>query len=287
MAIGATSQLSSRIPLRAFRAALRCAALALGLCIWTVPVPGAAVEPAPEKDWEVEIEPYGWLALAWGQIETDRFGKETFTVDAHEVLDTFDLGAMGAVKLRWRRFVALLDVAWAKLSADDEIGNTRVSFDMTQELGWFEALAGYRVYERPGGLFGTPAPVEPRVFCVDVMGGLTYSWAELELDLSRDPLLEIPPQERNVDDEEDWLAPYLALRFHNDFTNRFRMEMLIGVGGFGAGDAPDVMWQVTPLFGYAITEHVFLNAGYRALGRHDSDVDLIFHGPIMGATFRF
>jgi hypothetical protein len=287
MASGATSHWNDRIPLRARRAALRCAALALGLCLSSVPVPGSAVEPAPEKDWEVEIEPYGWLALAWGQIDTDRFGKKEFTIDAGEVLDSFDLGAMGAVKLRWRRFVALLDVAWAKLSADDKIGDTRVSYDLTQELGWFEALAGYRVYERPGGLFGTPAPVERRVFGVDVMGGLTYSWANLDLDLSRDPLLEIPPQERHLRVDEDWLAPYLALRFHNDFTNRFRMETLIGVGGFGAGDAPDVVWQVTPLFGYAITDHVLLNVGYRALGRHDSDVDLIFHGPIVGATFRF
>jgi len=135
------------------RAAVRCAALALASCRASASAPaGAEAPPAePAKDWEVEIEPYGWLALLHGQIDTAGFGDEEITVDAREVFDSFAIGAMGAVKLRWRRFVALFDVAWAKLSDDGGIGNARVRFDMNQELGSFEALAGYRIYERPGG----------------------------------------------------------------------------------------------------------------------------------------
>jgi hypothetical protein len=194
---------------------------------------------------------------------------------------------MGTVKVRWRRFVLLTDVAWAKLSTDDEVGDTRVRFDLTQKLGWFEALGGYRVYQRPGGLFGTPSPTEDEVFGVDLLAGLTYSWIDVRLKLSRDPFLEVPPQERTLEPADNWVAPYLAARFQNDFTPRLRHETLLALGAFGAGDAPNLSWQATSLFSYAITEHWLLTAGYRALGFRDDDLDMTFHGPILGGGFRF
>lgn len=267
-------------------AALASLALAYGLYLGAWAVSDAAAVPPPAKDWEVEIAPYGWLALAHGQLDTP-LGKQEFTIDAHEVLKSFDLGAFGAVKLRWRRFVALFDVAWAKTSDDDGLGDTSVRFDVTQKLGWFEALGGYRVYERPGGLFGTPAAVERRTFGVDLMGGLTYSWTDLDLEVSRDPLLEIPPEQRTLRPQDSWVAPYLGFRFHDDLTDRLRLETLLGVGAFGVGDAPHVSWQATSQLSYAITEHFLLNAGYRALGFRDPDLKLTFHGPLLGVGFRF
>jgi len=191
------------------------------------------------------------------------------------------------VKLRWERWVALFDVAWAKLGDDDGLGDTRVRYDVKQKLGWFEALGGYRVYEKPGGLFGTPAAVERRSFAVDALGGLTYSWMDTRLKLSRDPFLEVPQQHRKLTFGDDWVAPYLGFRFTNDFTDHLRHETLLGVGGFGVGDAPHVSWQVTSLFSYAVSEHVALSAGYRALGARDPNVKITFHGPIIGVAFRF
>jgi hypothetical protein len=266
------------------RVALACLAVAYGLGL--APSPDAAAEPPPAKDWELEIAPYGWLALLHGQVDTPR-GKREFTIDAHEVLESLDLGAMGSVKFRWRRWVALVDVAWAKLSDDGGLGDSRVRYDVKQKLGWFEALGGYRVYEKPGGLFGAPTAVEKRTFGVDALGGLSYSWSDLRLKLSRDPLLEVPQQNRKLEPESSWVAPYLGFRFHNDFTERLRLQTLLGVGAFGVGDAPHVSWQVTSEFSYAITERFLINAGYKALGFRDSDLKLTFHGPLVGVGFRF
>jgi opacity protein-like surface antigen len=162
-----------------------------------------------------------------------------------------------------------------------------VSFDLTQKLGWFEALAGYRVYDKPGGLFGTPAAVEKRTFAVDLMGGLTYSWLDVRLKVSRDPGGVFPPGGRTINLDNDWVAPYLGFRFTNDFTDHLRHETLLGVGAFGVGDAPNVSWQVTSLFSYAVSEHVALSAGYRALGFRDPNLKATFHGPIIGLAFRF
>lgn len=266
---------------------LRRAALAVAWGVSFAAALDAVAAPPPPTEWEVEIAPYGWLALAHGQVDTPR-GDQEFTIDAHDVLKAFDLGAMGSVKARWRRFVFLTDVAWAKLSADDALGDTRVDYDAKLKLGWFEALGGYRVYERPGGLFGTPSPTEDKVFAIDLLTGITYSWTKLELDLSREPIFGfVPPQERELRPTENWVAPYLAARFQNDFTPRLRHETLLGLGGFSAGDAPDLSWQVTSLFSYAITEHWLVTLGYRALGFRDQNVDTTFHGPILGAGFRF
>jgi len=265
---------------------LRRAALAVAWGAACAAAPDASASPPPAKEWEVEIAPYGWLALTHGQVDTP-LGREEFTIDAHEVLKAFDLAAAGAVKARWRRFVFLTDVFWAKLSVDDEVGDSRVSFDLTQKLGWFEALGGYRVYERPGGLFGTPSATEQRIFGVDLLAGLTYSWIDVRLKVSRDPGFVIPAQQRTLRPADDWVAPYLAARLLNDFTPRLRHETLLGLGAFGAGDAPNLAWQVKSLFSYAISEHWFLTAGYRALGFRDDDLDMTFHGPMLGGGFRF
>jgi len=267
-------------------AAFGILALGWGLCLAPLDVREAAATPPPAPDWEVEIAPYGWLALTHGQARTP-VGKQEFTIDAHDVIDSIDLGAMGAVSLRWKRWVALFDVAWAKLSADDAIGDPLVRFDLTQKLGWFEALAGYRAYEQPGGLFGTPTAVDRRIFAVDLMGGLTYSWTDLRLKLSRDPSAQIPQQNRTVEANRDWIAPYLGFRFTNDFTERFRLETLLGVGGFDIGDAPHVSWQATSRLSYALSDRIALSAGFRALGFRNPDVKTTFYGPLLGVSFRF
>ncbi len=265
---------------------LRRAALAAAWGVASAAAFDVSAAPPPAKEWEVEIAPYGWLALAHGQVDTPR-GKQEFTIDAHDVLKAFDLAAAGTVKARWRRFVFLTDVFWAKLSVDDAVGDSLVSFDLTQKLGWFEALGGYRVYERPGGLFGTPSPTEQRIFGVDLLAGLTYSWVDVRLKVSRDPGSVIPALQRTLRPTDDWVAPYLAARLLNDFTPRLRHETLLGLGAFGVGDAPNLAWQVKSLFSYAISEHWRLTAGYRALGFRDDNLDMTFHGPMLGGAFHF
>lgn len=266
---------------------IRPTALALACWVACAAALDASASPPPAPEWDVEIAPYGWLALAHGRVDTPR-GTQEFTVDAHDLLKEFDLAAMGSVKGRWRRFVFLTDVAWAKLSSDHDVGDTQVRFDVREKLGWFEALAGYRVYERPGGLFGTPSPTERRTFGVDLLGGLSYSWIDIRLKVSREPFFGfLPPEQRTLRPTTDWVAPYVAVRLLNDFTPRLRLETLLGLGAFGVGDAPNLGWQVTSWLSYALSEHWFLSAGGRALGFRDDHLNLTFYGPMLGGGFRF
>jgi hypothetical protein len=109
----------------------------------------------------------------------------------------------------------------------------------------------------------------------------------VRLKLSREPGMVIPGLGRTEKQENDWVAPYLGFRFTSDFTQRFGHETLLGVGAFGVGDAPHVSWQVSSNFSFDVSERVSLLAGYRALGFRKPDLTATFHGPILGASFRF
>lgn len=253
----------------------------------------AAAEPAsapaqPEKDWEVELSPYAWTALPRGRIDTntDLLGTQSFSMQMNDLLEQLDLAAMFLAKLRWQRVVGIVDFAWAKLEDSDGIGQ-RIRYDISPRIGWLNVLGGYRVYERPGNLFGITEPGDRRKFSIDLLAGVSYSWMRVELDLSRDPLLEVPPEQRHIDQDNDWVGPVLETDLQNDFTDRLRWSNRLAVGGFGAGDAPNFTWQITSTLDYEIFHHVLLKAGFRAISSYDTNLDLTFYGPVVGAGVRF
>lgn len=251
-------------------------------------MPGVQAGAAPtSRDWEFELQPYLWLAMIDGEVDTDRFGHRHFSADAQDVVKGLDFGAMGSGSVRWKRFLVLVDVAWAEVSERDGIGNDLIRFDVTQQFGWLEVLAGYRLYQQPGGLLARAGGSGSRSFDLDGFAGFTYSWTKLELDLARDTLSQVPAPEREIQSHDDWAAPYLAMRVRNDFTDRLEHETFVGVGGFGVGDAPDISWQVTSGFSYAVLANVRMSAGYRALGAGTENLELTMHGPMLGALLRF
>ena len=48
------------------------AALVLAWGVAAAGPPDASASPPPAKEWEVEIAPYGWLAMAHGRADTPR-----------------------------------------------------------------------------------------------------------------------------------------------------------------------------------------------------------------------
>jgi hypothetical protein len=61
------------------------------------------------------------------------------------------------------------------------------------------------------------------------------------------------------------------------------------IGGFGVNS--DFTWDVMGALGYEVTDSISMIGGYRALGVDYADGDFVFdvvqHGPILGAVFRF
>lgn len=249
----------------------------------------ARAEPPPPKDWEVEILPYAWLPSLDGSVETPQGGTEHFDISFSDILDNLDLAAMARVNARWHRWLLVVDGLWTKLEEEVDVqrGQLRIDADLEQQLALAQALGGYRVFARPGGLFGTASPGDERTFGIDLLAGANYTYLQADLEIDRAPIGPIAGRDRNFGVSESWVAPAVGLRFHNDFSSRIRLETLGTVSGFGTGDAPDVAWQLTTLLSYRFTDHWLVSAGHRLFAADDDRYDVRLHGAMLGIGYRF
>jgi hypothetical protein len=78
---------------------------------------------------------------------------------------------------------------------------------------------------------------------------------------------------------DDWWDPYIGLRGRYNFTDRVYFTAKGDVGGFGVGS--DFAWQAEAALGVQLTQRIFAEAGYRALG-----VDFDHDGLIMNTITR-
>lgn len=251
---------------------------------------GARAEPPPVPDWEVEVLPYVWGPSIDGSVETPGGSTEHFDVSLSDILEDLDLGAMGRVNARWKRWLFVVDGLWTKLeqNVDVERQRVRVDAELEVQMALAQALVGARLFARPGGLLGTAAPGDARVFGIDLLAGANYVYVSTDVKLDIDPRGPIlPGRERDFDTSESWFAPVVGLRIHNDFTERVRLETLASVGGFGVGDAPDLSWQLTTLLSYRFTDHWLVSVGHRLFAADDDDYDVQMHGGMLGIGYRF
>lgn len=267
----------------------RRSSLLLASALLTLAALPSGAEPPPAKDWEVELLGYAWLPAIDGSIERPNGHTEHFSMGAIDLLEDLELGAMGRVNVRWRRWLLLVDGLWTKLDQDERLQRNRLRIDADVEfqMALAQALAGYRVFSRPGGLFGPVSAGDTRVFGADLVAGANYTWLDTEVRLDRAAIGPLPPRERRLETSNDWFAPAVGLRLQNDFTSRIRLETLATAGGFGVGEAPDLSWQVTTLLSFRFTDHWLVSAGHRVYAADDDDLDVRLHGAMLGVGYRF
>jgi hypothetical protein len=90
--------------------------------------------------------------------------------------------------------------------------------------------------------------------------------------------------------DSDFVSPIIGGRVQWAFTERWVGSLKGDVGGFDVQGA-DLYWDATAALGYRFNKHMTLEMGYRVYdwdcGEGRRDLDLIFHGPIVGLVFRF
>jgi hypothetical protein len=93
-----------------------------------------------------------------------------------------------------------------------------------------------------------------------------------------------------------WVDPIVGLRLRHQFTPSQKVVLRGDIGGFGFQSA--LTWQASAIYSYAwqfTGYQVVAGVGYRALGVNYSTgsgnavsaVDMVLHGPIIGAAIRF
>jgi opacity protein-like surface antigen len=122
----------------------------------------------------------------------------------------------------------------------------------------------------------------------DFLTGGRYVWLELGIDVSGGPL-----GGRDVERDVGWIDPFVGGRLLLTLSQKVSLVVRGDVGGFGVGS--DLTWNLVGNVQYHLSHTVSLDVGYRALsidyeqgsGTDRFRFDVIMHGPVLGAVFRF
>ena len=227
---------------------------------------------ANDDSWHIDITPYLWFAGVHGTV-----GVLDRTVGFHasigDVLSKFNIGLMGAVEVRKKRFLLPVDFMWIKLSDDRGLplspfpGITSIKVKVTQTV--LAPKAGYRV-------------VDHEKLKADAVVGIRYWHLSQNLSLQPSGLLSNSSQSAN------WVDVVGGARFIMPLSPRAVFTVIGDAGGGGA----NVDYQVVGVLGYKIKPTVILQAGwryldvnYRATGPFRLIYDAAQSGPLLGVTF--
>jgi len=142
---------------------------------------------------------------------------------------------------------------------------------------------GYRL-----GTLALSPDVYPSL-AVDVLTGGRYVFLETGLSIDGGQF----GIDADVERHGDWIEPFVGGRFILAFSHRAAFIVRGDVGGFGVGS--DLTWSLVGTFQYYLSRAVSLDVGYRALdidydqgsGATLFKFDVLMHGPLLGAAFRF
>jgi hypothetical protein len=203
------------------------------------------VNPANDDNWHLAISPYLWFAGVHGTIGA-RDRSASFHASAGDVISKLNIGLMGAVEARKKRFVVPIDFMWIKLSDDTAIpeeaypGVSSIKAKMTQTI--FTPKVGYRVVDSPK-------------LQADALVGLRYWHLGENLSFQPSGLLDDDSQAANFVDVVAGAKISMALSPKASVTI---------LGDAGGGQA-NLDYQVAAYLGYRIKPTVMLGVGWRYL----------------------
>jgi hypothetical protein len=236
-----------------------------------LPATAPQVRAQNPSGWEFSFAPYAWIAGLDGKTQV--FGLPV--VDTHEnfgdILKDIDFGFMAAGDARYDRFSIFTDIIYARVTTDAATPRGVIAGEVDVKSVTFTSLlgVGYTVYEDPKAR-------------LDVIAGARYWHVETTIALDGGLVGHL-----SNSDSANWVDGVAGLRGTYSMTDKAYLTGVAMIGGGGA----DLDWDVMGGVGYKFKNTVSAVLGYRALGvNYQSDgftYDVIQHGPIFGAVFRF
>ena len=104
----------------------------------------------------------------------------------------------------------------------------------------------------------------------------------IKKDLSKKIAREVESKlDTRVSRTDDWWDPYIGVRARYNLNDKFYVTGKADIGGFGVGC--DITWTAEAALGWKLSERIYSEIGYRALGvDYDKDglvMDTVTHGP--------
>jgi hypothetical protein len=230
-----------------------------------------------------------WIAAVDGTATAN--GVEAEVDLSHgDVLSQTDFAFMGALHAIYRqRWLVFVDLVIADISDDQTSGTPLGTLftDVESRMIRAELFGGRRLWSGPlAELLGSQVrDDDPRTLSLDLYGGFRYWYLRDEVDLALGPI------RADTTNTNRWVDPVVGARVQLRLSERISMNVGGNIAGFGIGSASDRSWQFWPVVSYDLTDRWSLASGYRwtSVDRKDGDdeTDLLWHGPVVGAIYRF
>lgn len=179
----------------------------------------APVDPSP-GEWRFQATAYGWATGIKGDVGIRNLPATGVDLPFSKVLANLDGGLMGSFYATNGEWLVLTDLVLARLSHSFQIPALGAS---TLDVGLNQTVAT--------GAIGYMLPLTQPGLEVAVTGGLRYM--RLKADVALSPAFL--PASLTVSQSQGWLDPTIGLFAHWRIDDRWFVNAIVDIGGFGLG----------------------------------------------------
>lgn len=256
-------------------------------------------EVAPR--WRFSLTPYVFVPflidgrVGIGDVTVD------FTQEREDVAETIESNLNFAAAARveaWRGHLGLIfDGAYVNLGTDNSasiavpnclcnIFPSEIETEVTTEYGQFDLGVGYRFAEN-ASTAATEFELGPITF--DAIAGIRIYAISATIDINTNV-----GTDRTLDASKTIVAPLLSGQFRWNVSPNFAGWLKTDLAGLGIGGTL-MAFSVTGGIDWMFSGNTSLLVAYRFsnlnystdVGGRDFELDVLFHGPYVGVTFRF
>jgi hypothetical protein len=240
---------------------------------------GEPVAPAPQitpvresSGWEFTTALYAPLMGLEGDIGVAGFAPNHVDIPFDEILDNLDGGLSGAFEAKKDRWSITVDAIWLKLSASaNPIASSYFRFSQDQIMA--SLSVGYEIY-------GSESTT------LDLVAGAALNSIDVDLDLFTPNL---PVTVRSGSGSQEWIDPFIGLRFHQRLGDRWSIFANGVYGGFDVSS--DEYWQALAGIAYRISDSTSIALAYRVISVDYQQGGFVYDtetsGPNLGLIIRF
>jgi hypothetical protein len=221
--------------------------------LFAADLPAAAPEMPIKDRWQYTLTLNGWLTAINGQVGIRGLPPVDVDVTAADLLENIDkldgalMTSFYATNGTW---MFLTDLVWSRVSDEVTLGPAGGTVNYEQSQAIVSGIVGYAL------------PIDVPNLQLSATAGVRYNHLKAELDINPVLLPRLfPGSER--EGTQNWLDPIVGLSAHYDINQKWFVNALADIGGFGVGS--DLTAQGFVAVGYNWTEMVSTSLGYRAI----------------------
>jgi hypothetical protein len=230
------------------------------------------------SNWEIQTTLYLWATALEGSLGNGNLPNASLDISFSDILKNLDGAVMADLYVKHGNWMFLGDIVWANISdkATLNVANSpTLKYD--QQLLILSAIGGYQL------------PLNIDRLDLSATAGVRYQQLSSETTLQSGTFAISTKR----DSTHAWLDPILGLALQYDINDRWRINGLTDVGGFGVGS--QLTAQGFLAASYDWSDRVSTAFGYRAiytnyesgLGANRFDYEGTLHGPFMSLGVSF